>query len=125
MERLGLKVLVVDDDIMVRQLLNRLLGVVGCDVRAAESGPAALEIIDGEAFDVALVDMQMRPMSGVETIRELRKKAPGLNVAIITGFATESLMEEARAEGDPAVLKKPFKINDIVNLLKEVGGVKA
>jgi PAS domain S-box-containing protein len=109
-ERLpGRTVLLVEDDRQVRSLLSRILRREGHDVRAAASGPAALELADALDGGVHLVitDVMMPDMNGPELVAALRERLPELPAILITGY-TEVSLEPGFSTGPTEVLLKPI-----------------
>jgi CheY-like chemotaxis protein len=101
------RVLVVDDDIEVRDVVTSIVEGFGYHVTAAESGAAALDLLDREApFDLILVDFAMPGMNGVELARRVEVSKPGLPTVFITGYADVRAMSEI---GTRPVVLKPFK----------------
>lgn len=101
------RILVVDDDAGNRETLTELLGLSGHDVVAAESGKAALATFESSerAFDVALVDLAMPDMNGVELARLLRARDPALRIALVTGWEPSSI----DADAEPGVIERIFR----------------
>jgi CheY-like chemotaxis protein len=84
----GIKVLVVDDDASVREVLTKILQTVGMQVLAAENGMRAVDLVDGAGREVAVVDLMMPGMTGIETARKLKEFDDQLEVIILTGKPT-------------------------------------
>jgi CheY-like chemotaxis protein len=105
-------ILVVDDDLDVRELTVAFLKSVGYAVTAVESGRAALEILArGASVDLVLIDYAMPDLDGVETVRLVRAMRPGLPVLMMSGYAdTAALESEAGTSG---ILKKPFTLAEL------------
>ncbi len=83
----NIKILVVDDQLMIRKILSRSLAAAGFKVAAAEDGLNALEILKENTFDVMITDIMMPNMDGISLLLETRKVYPEMPVLIITGFA--------------------------------------
>ncbi len=106
-------VLVVDDELLIRDLLYDFFLEKGYKVAVADSGPAALEKLARQSFDVLLVDLKMPAMDGIEFIKEARKKKIETPVVIITGFPSlETALEALRQRVHDYVIK-PFNINQL------------
>ncbi|MGE0321508.1 MAG: PAS domain-containing protein [Polyangiaceae bacterium] len=100
------RILVVEDDPLVRRTTVRALKVLGYQVQSAESSERALELPDLEAFELLVSDVRLPGMSGHVLASELRKRFPQLQVLLVSGFA-EAVPEYADAERFP-FLRKPF-----------------
>jgi CheY-like chemotaxis protein len=105
-------ILVVDDDPDVREFAVAALGNLGYAVTAAESGRAALDLLDGRApVDLMLIDHAMPELTGVDTVRLARAKRPDMRILLMTGYAeTAALVAEAGRDG---ILKKPFTLAEL------------
>jgi two-component system sensor histidine kinase/response regulator len=103
-----MRVLVVDDELGIREGCRRALTPNGFDVEVAENGPAGLAKLRENRFDVLLLDAMMPGMSGLEMLQHARKIAPALICIIITGYATVELAVQAIREGAQDFIAKPF-----------------
>ncbi len=107
------RVLVVDDDQSLREFLTITLGREGFEVVAAASGPEALRAMAETPADLALVDLKMPGMDGLETLRRLKELSETVAVVIVTAFATTETAIQALKEGAYDYLIKPFKIDEL------------
>ena len=107
-------VLVLDDEEIMREILESLLAKEGCHVRSAASGLEAVEAAREDIFDAAIVDLMMPGMSGLEALDELRKIDFDLPVIMITAFGTSGNTREAFKRGAFDFLEKPFKNDDVL-----------
>ena len=107
------RVLVVDDDQSLREFLTITLGRDGFEVVAAASGPEALRAMAESPADLALVDLKMPGMDGLETLRRLKELSETVAVVIVTAFATTETAIQALKEGAYDYLIKPFKIDEL------------
>lgn len=103
------KVLIVDDDPSVRILLKETLLRDGYDVKTAASGAEALRILPLHNFDIALLDLQLNDMSGLDILAEMRRQAHSVVVIILTGHASLQSAVDALRQGAHDYLFKPFK----------------
>ena len=105
----SVRVLVVDDEQMVRTVLRRLLTLRGHQVEEAASGAEGLERLEGSPFDVVITDQGMPSMSGREFARVLRERRPGLPVILLTGDTHTGPVDDTI----DLVLTKPFRIEEV------------
>jgi CheY-like chemotaxis protein len=104
----GAHILVVDDDTDVRWIIAQDLQEMGCIVAQAESGRAALAMLDRDApYDLMVTDLVMPGLSGLDTVRLARRNRPDLKVLFTSGYADLSRFGDKL--GDHPVLRKPFK----------------
>ncbi|HXF49134.1 MAG TPA: response regulator [Verrucomicrobiae bacterium] len=106
-------VLVVDDELLIRDLLYDFFLEKGYKVSVADSGPVALEKLGKQSFDALLVDLKMPSMDGIEFIKEVRKKKIETPVVIITGFPSLETALEALRQRVHDYIIKPFNINQL------------
>jgi CheY-like chemotaxis protein len=102
--------LVVDDDARSRELLQQLLTLDGYEVRAVAGGQAALALLEDEIPDVAVIDLRMPGMDGLELCRKIRRLAPRANdlaVLMLTGMDDDEARQAAIDAGADEVLAKP------------------
>lgn len=106
------RVLLVDDDTMTRQFMFARLARQGYDVTVAEHGPAALQALERDAFDLVLLDIMMPGMSGIEVLTEIRRRYSMLNLPIImvTANDLEETLIEALEKGANDYLLKPISL---------------
>ena len=102
------KVLVVDDDPVVRKSFDRVLSGKGYAVITAESGEEALHKLDEERYDIVYSDIRMPGMSGLEVAENVKARRPWTPVVIITGYGTEAAEARAKAAGVSSFLHKPL-----------------
>jgi two-component system response regulator AtoC len=102
------RVLVLDDEFVVRQLMVEILERAGYAVEAAARPLGALEQVARGSFDVLVTDLVMPELSGLDVLRRVKEQAPGLPVVLVTGQGTEENLARAKELGAAAVLEKPF-----------------
>ncbi|MFO1518458.1 MAG: sigma-54 dependent transcriptional regulator [bacterium] len=113
------RILVVDDENQIVRALERFLTEKGYEVVPAESFDGGLSALQRENLDAALIDLKLGDQSGIELIRKIKKNQPEIVCMIVTGYATiDSAIEAVRA-GAYHYLTKPFRLEDVENLLKQ------
>ncbi len=108
-----LRVLVVDDEPTIVSLLDRVLGEEGCTVAIARGGQEALAVAEREEPHLALVDLTMPDLGGLEVLRGLRQRYPDLRVILMTAYATAESAVEALREGALDYMIKPFSLEEL------------
>jgi signal transduction histidine kinase/CheY-like chemotaxis protein len=112
------RVLVVDDDKLVRRFMSESLRSLRYQVIEAENGSQALEILDTTRADLLLVDFAMPGMNGAEVARAAQDKQPGLQVLVVSGYADSAAVEAAL--GAARQLRKPFDLAELGAAVAEV-----
>ena len=108
------RILVVDDEEAVRDLLAKTLTMADYEAETAADGPAALDRLRAAEYDLLITDLKMPGMDGLSVIREARRLRPDLAVIIITGYSTEASAIEAINLGVAGYLTKPFRLPRIL-----------
>jgi len=119
-ERARTRLLVVDDEDFVRELLGEILEGEHCDVYLAESGSQALSVFSEMEFDGIFTDVGMPGMSGWELAREIRQINKNIPIAVITGWGEAVGSHEQKAAGVNWVVAKPFTADRIAELVQEI-----
>lgn len=114
------RVLIVDDEDFVRDLLQEILEGEGCDVQLAASGSEALAMFQDFHFDAVCTDVGMPGMSGWELARELRHLNQQIPIAVITGWGEAVGSNEQKAAGVDWVIAKPFTAERIAELVQDI-----
>src|SRR5436309_5188758 len=107
------KLLIVDDEQGMRQLLSIIFGREGHEVRTAENGRRGLELLRAEAADLIVSDVKMPDMGGIELLRASRALLPDVAVVMMTAFATVDTAREAFKLGADDFITKPFDIDEL------------
>jgi two-component system OmpR family response regulator len=111
------RVLIVDDEPEVRSALSRFLDLLGYCVEEAACGQQALKMLECAPYDVAVLDIRMPDMDGVEVMRRARKVYPGLPVVFLTGYATlESAVAAVKAHAVD-YLFKPVSLSEVASAI--------
>ncbi|KTT76388.1 cell cycle two-component system response regulator CpdR [Sphingomonas endophytica] len=107
------RILLAEDDAVMREYLARALEKSGYEVSSVDRGTAALPLLERERFDLLLTDIVMPEMDGIELAQKAQEIAPGMRVMFITGFAAVTL-KAGNAMPQARVLSKPFHLRDLV-----------
>jgi excisionase family DNA binding protein len=108
------RILVVDDEASIRDLLSKTLALAEYDVDVAPDGRSALDRMRVYPYDLLIADLKMPGMDGLAVIREAKRYKSDLPVIIITGFSTESSAIEAVNLGVAGYLTKPFRVPQVL-----------
>src|SRR6266542_659694 len=119
------RVLVVDDEASIRDLLSKTLALAEYDVDLAPDGRTALERLRIIPYDLLITDLKMPGMDGLTVIREAKRYKGDLPVIIITGFSTESSAIEAVNLGVAGYLTKPFRVPQVLAAASKALGAPA
>jgi len=114
------KILIVDDDQELRANLAEILKGAGYKTAEAASGKEAIEKAGSGDFDITLLDLMMPGMSGIDALAEIKKVNPKIRVIMITAFATVENAVAAIKKGASDYIAKPFRINDLLAIIKRV-----
>ena len=105
------RILVVDDELSMREFLNILLLNEGYQVDMAENGSRAISMLKNQEYDVVLTDLKMKKISGLDVLRESKKINPSAQVILLTAFATVETALEAMKKDAYDYVIKPFKVD--------------
>ncbi|MHA6722228.1 cell cycle two-component system response regulator CpdR [Sphingomonas sp. RS2018] len=108
-----IRILLAEDDSVMREYLTRALERSGYAVAAVDRGTEALPLLEAERFDLLLTDIVMPEMDGIELAQRCAEIAPHTRVMFITGFAAVTL-KAGEAMPQARVLSKPFHLRDLV-----------
>ncbi len=107
------RVLVVDDEASMRELLTILLRQEGYDVVTADGGEAAVGLLGRETFDLVITDLRMAGADGLDVLRAAREQAPRTVVLVVTAYASTESAVEAMKLGAYDYVTKPFKVDEL------------
>jgi DNA-binding NtrC family response regulator len=113
----AIKVLVVDDEERFRNTLGKLLTAQGMQVSVVGGGAEALELLRSEPHDIVLLDVKMPGMSGQDTLPEIKKIDPDIEVIILTGHASVDIAAEMMARGGSDYLLKPYPMDELLGII--------
>ena len=107
------KILIIDDEKSVLDMLNVVFKKEGYRVKKSLSAQKALELIDEEDFDLILSDIRLPQISGMELLRKIKEKKPGIPVIMITAYGTIKQAVEAFKAGAIDYVVKPFDVDEL------------
>jgi excisionase family DNA binding protein len=108
------RILVVDDEASIRDLLAKTLALAEYEVDVAPDGRSAMDRLRMYPYDLLIADLKMPGLDGLTLIREAKRLKPDIPVIIITGFSTESSAIEAVNLGVAGYLTKPFRVPQVL-----------
>src|SRR5499426_820398 len=112
------RVLVVDDEKVIRDMLADFLGMEGYVVRTAEDGTSALTELHKGHYDLVISDLKMPRMGGIALLDEIGRHAPDALTVIMTGFGTVETAIDAMKRGAYDYVLKPFKLDEVVHVVQ-------
>jgi len=112
------RILVVDDEKFIRDILADFLGMEGYVVRTAEDGADAAEELRRNRYDMVISDLKMPRMGGLELLKAVGQDSPGTLTVIMTGFGTVETAIDAMKRGAYDYILKPFKVEEIVHIVQ-------
>ncbi len=111
------KVLVVEDETSIRNLLSLELKELNCDVVTAEDGIGGLQVLRQQSFDLIITDVRMPGLDGVGLAEAYRKDHPAQKIVFMTGNAADEKLAQALDARRSYCLKKPFVLNDLAKTI--------
>lgn len=113
------KLLIVDDEIDVREFAKRFFTKRNIEVWTASGGIEALKIIDQEKPNLVLLDVRMEEMTGVEVLKKLREQKNDIKVIMVTGVEDETVINEANSWGCRGYIHKPLILEELEKIVME------
>jgi len=113
------KILIVDDDETIRKSITTVLEEKGYLVDTAENGRAAIRKSEKEVYSLALIDIRLPDMDGVQLLTALKETAPKMVKIIITGYPSLQNAVEAVNKGADGYIVKPIKMGELLAMIKE------
>lgn len=108
------RVLVVDDEASIRDMLSKTLALAEYDVDVAPDGRAAIERVRQHDYDLLFTDLKMPGVDGLSVVREVKHFRPDLPIVIVTGYSTEASAVDAVNLGVTGYLRKPFRVAHVL-----------
>lgn len=116
------KILIVDDQKEVQELLNMTFTNKGYKADTASNGKSALDSLKANPYDIMFLDLNLPDMQGEDVFEKALEITPKLHVVIMTGFSTVESLERILACGPVTVLQKPFKLEKILHIAEVILG---
>ena len=115
------RILIVDDEELVRLVMRSVLHRAGFQVTEAVDGEDALRVLTqpGQSFEVVLLDHRMPRLSGPETLRRIRELAPSTKVIMLSGGIPDGELQTWIGQGDVRFLSKPFANDELIQVVQE------
>lgn len=113
------RVLIVDDEPIVRESIRDWLKTAGYMVETAENGEEALKILENQDFGVVILDVRLPGKTGIKILREVKEVKPDIKSIIITAYPSSELADEAMELGAVDYLIKPIAPDDLEKLVRE------
>ena len=117
---MGAKILVVDDEQFVRDLLVKILQRQGHKVRGVPEAQSALLALEAESWDLVLSDVVMPGIDGFELLRRVKSAWPAVKVIVLTGFARRQSISDFLLYGADEYLAKPFQVHELLAAVDRV-----
>lgn len=112
------RVLIIDDDEIIRKSCEKVLSPEGYIVISAQSGREGLKLLSNKPFDLVLTDLRMPDMNGIDVLKKVKEKGPDIEVIIITGYGTIKSAIEAIRYGAYDYVEKPFSPEELLNVVR-------
>ncbi|KPJ89809.1 MAG: hypothetical protein AMS17_00335 [Spirochaetes bacterium DG_61] len=114
------KILIIDDESPIREVLNTALAGKGYRVYEAEDGRMGIKVFEDEKPEIVITDVNMPEMTGIELTKHIREANSEADIIIMTGYGTEELVIEALRSGASNYIKKPIQFNELFNILDNI-----
>ena len=119
------KILIVDDEMILRESLAAWLERDGYYVSAVASGEEALDLISKESFDIVFLDLKLEGMDGIEVLARIKEIDPEIPIVMITAYGSITTAVEAMKKGASDYLLKPFEPDELSMLIEKILQSKA
>jgi len=119
------RIMVVDDDEGIRQILSTALSGMGYDVLTGSRGTEALNLLLKSSFTLVLTDLEMPGMDGWSLASRIKERFPDIPVVLMTGYAKEAVMKKMKGSSVDYVIFKPFRLEDILKTAEKLLGAES
>jgi CheY-like chemotaxis protein len=119
------KILIVDDEQFVRDLLEKVLRRRGHEVTVASDADHALQAFAQANYDLLLTDVVMPGMDGFDLLRRVKSAYPAIKVIVLTGYARKQSISDFLLYGADEYLSKPFQVHELISAVDRVCGTAA
>ena len=113
-------ILVVDDEPLMREFVGETLKRMGCEIKFASEGTAAVRMLEKETFDLIFTDMKLPKLSGLEVLSRAKNVQPDTDVVVMTAYGTVETAVEAMKLGACDYLLKPFTPEQVELLVEKI-----
>lgn len=113
------RIIIVDDDEGIRETLSAILQEEGYQVDTAETGKQAIEKTNARLYNLALIDIRLPDIEGIDLLREIKDTVPKIRKIIVTGYPTLQNAMEAVNRGADAYVLKPFDVAKVLRIIEE------
>ena len=115
-----IKILVVDDKKVIQDFFDITLGYYGHQITVVQDPALVVGLVKQKAFDIVFLDMIMPEKNGIEVLKDLKNASPQLPVVMMSGYSLQEQKDEAVRLGAMGCLKKPFELEDVRKIIKQV-----
>jgi DNA-binding response OmpR family regulator len=112
------KILIVEDDIVFCKLLTRFLTKNNFEVMDAQNGKDALELVNLNFFELAILDYRLPDMTGIEILKKVKEKNPSSRVLLITRYGDQDVAVKALDSGADAFISKPINPDELLQVIQ-------
>jgi len=117
-------ILIAEDEEVMRSMLVDYLEDAGYTVHDAENGSLAWDLYTNNVCDLLITDINMPQLNGIDLLKKIKLNDRAFPVIVVTGVTTESLKKDAITFGADALLSKPFKMKDLIDIITELSNDK-
>lgn len=114
------RILIVDDQLGIRLLLNEVFQKEGYEIYQAANGIMALEVADRYSPDLVLLDMKIPGMDGMKVLKRLKDMNSSITVIMMTAYGDQEMINEAKRLGARTHITKPFDIGELANTVNQL-----